>query len=121
MAELKIDPQRPVDIEIRAESPAVFRFTAQYRVPGHDYVDFASAKDSIHVSKSTYVIELAAPIEPYTDMRIVFLVDGPSKHPYRIRVQCSQDGQPLGEPIVRLGVIGPDGKIAFTTAAATFI
>ena len=121
MTELKIDPLRPVEIEIRAESPAVFRFTAQYRAPGHDYVDFASAKDSAHVSKSTYIIELAPPIQPYTDLKIVFLIDGPSRHPYRIRVQCSQDGRPLGGPIVRLGVIGADGKIAFAIAEATFI
>jgi hypothetical protein len=121
VAELKIDNQRPVDIEIKAESPAVFRFTAQFRAPGHDYVDFASAKDSTHVSKSTYDIELHAPIQPHTHLRIYFLVDGPSNHPYKIRVQCSQDGLPLGHPIMCEGVIGPDGKIVFTTVEATFI
>jgi hypothetical protein len=121
MAELKIDRQRPVEIEIKAESPAVFIFTAQYRVPGHGYVDFASAKDSVHVSKSTYTIELRAPIEPYTDLRIYFLVDGPANHPYRIRVQCSQAGLPLGHPILCEGAIDAAGKIVFTTAEATFI
>jgi hypothetical protein len=121
MAELKIDPQRAVDIEIKAESPAVFRFTAQFRAPGHDFVDFASAKDSTHVSKSTYAIELRAPIQPHTHLRIYFLVDGPSNHPYKIRVQCSQGGLPLGDPIMCEGAIGPDGKIVFATVEATFV
>jgi hypothetical protein len=121
VVELKVDSQRAVEIEIKAESPAVFRFTAQFRAPGHDFVDFASAKDSSHVSKSTYDIELDAPIQPHTRLRIYFLVDGPSNHPYRIRVQCSQGGLPVGHPITCEGAIGPDGKIVFATAEATFI
>ncbi|HEY1952666.1 MAG TPA: hypothetical protein VGG76_07655 [Gemmatimonadaceae bacterium] len=121
MAELKIDPQRPIDIDIRAESPEVFSFTAQYRAPGHDYVDFASPKDAVRANHSSFTIELDAPIKRYTDLRIYFLVGGPSSHPFRIIVQCSQNGHALGQPIVCAGTIAADGKIAFKTAEATFI
>ena len=121
MAELKIDPQRAVEIEIKAESPAVFRFIAQFREPDKDYVDFASTKESTHLSKSTYLVELHSPIKPYTDLRIYFLIDGPANHPYRIAIQCSQGSLPLGHPIICEGAIGQDGKIIFVTAEATFI
>lgn len=121
MAELKIDPQRAVEIEIRGESPAVFRFIAQFRAPGKDYVDFASTKESTHLSKGTYLVELHPPIKPFTDLRIYFLVDGPANHAYRISIQCSQTALPLGKAIICEGVIGQDGKIIFVTAEATFI
>jgi hypothetical protein len=121
LVELKIDPKRAVDIEIKAESPAVFRFTAQYRAPGHGYITFATAAEVSHASKSTYNLELKAPVTPYTDLRIYFLVDGPSNHPFKIRVQCSQGGLPLGHPILCEGAIDQDGKIVIETAQATFI
>ncbi len=121
MIEFRIDPLSPVEIEVRAESPAVFRFTAQYRVPGRDYVDFATAKSSTRVGESTYRTELRAPIHPYTDLRIYFLVDGPANHATRIAVQCSQRGKPLGKPIICGGTIGNEGKIVFANAQATLI
>jgi hypothetical protein len=121
LPEIRIDPQSPVEIAIKAETPAVFRFTAQFRAPGQDYVDFASARDSSHVSQSAYSIQLNAPIRPYTDLRVYFLVDGPTNHPYRIRVQCSQGGSPVGAPIICEGTIGKDGKIVFATAEGTFV
>jgi hypothetical protein len=110
-----------VEIQLSAESPAVFRFTAQYRVPGRDYLDFASARDSTQVGRGTYRIELDAPITPHTDLRIYFLVDAPANHRYRIAIQCSQRGNPLGTPLVCEGTIGIDGKIVFATAEATFV
>jgi len=121
MTEFRIDPQSPVEIEVRAESPAVFRFTAQYRVPGRDYVDFATAKGSTRVDEGAYRTALRAPIASYTDLRIYFLVDGPAKHATRIAVQCSQRGNSLGKPIICEGTIGADGKIVFATAEATFV
>ncbi len=121
MTDFRVDPQSPVEIEISSKSPAVFRFTAQYRVPGHDYVNFASARDSTRVSQSKYKTELQAPIASHTDLRIYFLVDGPANHDYRIAVQCSQRGKPLGEPLTCEGTIGDDGKIVFATAEATFV
>jgi hypothetical protein len=110
-----------VEIELGAEAPAIFRFTAQYRVPGRDYVDFASARDSTQVGQGTYRTELDAPIASHTDLRIYFLVDAPANHRYRITVQCSQRGKPLGNPITCEGTIGGDGKIVFATAEATFV
>ena len=110
-----------MEIEVKAETPAVFRFTAQSRVPGHDYVDFASSSDVGLVSQSAYSIELPAPISPYTDLRINFLIDGPTNHPYRVRTQCSQGGAALGAPIICRGTIGKEGKIVFATAEATFV
>ena len=121
MAEIRIDPQSPVEIDVKAETPAVFRFIAQFRAPGHDYVDFASASDSGYVSRSAYSIALPPPIRPYTDLRIYFLVDGPTNHTYRIRVQCAQAGAARGPPIICEGTIGKDGKIVFETAEATFV
>ena len=121
MTEFRVDPQSPVEIEVKAGSPVVFRFTAQYRVPGRDYVNFASARDSTHVSQSTYRTELRAPIASHTDLRIYFLVDGPANHSYRIAVQCSQRGKPLGKPLICKGTIANDGQIVFATAEATFV
>lgn len=105
LTEFRIDPLSPVKIEVRAESPAVFRFTAQYRVPGRDYMDFASARDSTHVGQSAYRTELPPPIQSYTDLRIYFLIDGAARHAYRIAVQCAQRGKPVGKPIICEGTI----------------
>ena len=121
MTEFRVDPKNPVEIELTVESPAVFRFTAQYRVPGSDYVDFASARDSTRVSEGTYRTELNAPIASHTDLRIYFLVDAPANHRYRIAIECSQRGKPLGTPLVSEGTIGNDGKVVFATAEATFV
>ena len=38
----KMDPLESVDVEIRADTPSVFRFIAQKRVPGRDYRDSVS-------------------------------------------------------------------------------
>src|SRR5215210_153334 len=121
MTEFRVDPQSPVEIEVSARSPAVFRFTAQYRVPGSDYVNFASARDATHVGQSTYRTHLEAPIASHTDLRIYFLVDGPANHAYHIAIQCSQHGKPLGKPLTCEGMIGNDGQIVFATAEATFL
>lgn len=121
MTEFRIDLQIPVEIEVSARSPAVFRFTAQYRAPKRDYVNFASARDSTRVSQSTYRTKLPAPIAPHTDLRIYFLVDGPANHAYRIAVECSQRGKSLGKPVICEGMIGNDGQIVFATAEATFV
>jgi hypothetical protein len=110
-----------VEIELSAASPAVFRFTGQYRVPGRDYVDFASARDSTRVNEGTYRTELDSPIASHTDLRIYFLVDAPANHNYRITVQCSQHEKSLGKPIIREGTIGNDGKIVFAIVEATFV
>jgi hypothetical protein len=121
MPELKTNLEIPVDIEITGETPGVFSFTAQYRIPGYDYVDFATAKDSVHVGQSVFRTQLHAPLKSYTDLRIYFLIDGQAKHAYRVKVQCSQAGAALGPPIVCKGKIGDGGKIVFETAEATFV
>ena len=121
MTEFRIDPRNPVEIELSSKSPAVFRFTAQFRTPGHDYINFASARDSKRVSQSTYRTELPAPIESHTALRVYLLVDGPANHRYRIAVNCSQRGKSLGAPITCEGTIGNDGQIVFATAEATFV
>lgn len=121
MADISIDGALPVDIEIQAETVAVFRYTAQYRVPGGDYIDFATAKDSSLVSRSAYRLRLNPPVASYTDLRIYFLIDGPAERPYRIDVTLSQNGQAVGQPIVCSGQIGGDGKMVFDTAEATLV
>jgi len=121
MAQYRMDPLVAVDIDIRAETPLVFRFTAQKRVPGRAYREFASSKDWGHESLSRYSFELLPPIRTYTDLRIYFLIDAPAARPTRITVGCSQNGQPLGPPIVCEGKIGSDGSLVFLTAEATLI
>jgi hypothetical protein len=121
MAEYEMDPLEPVDIEINAETPAVFRFIAQKRTPGRDFRNFATSGDWGRESLSRYSFELLPPVRSYTDLRIYFLMDGAGNHPTRIKVAFSQNGNPLGEPIVCEGKLGPDDSVEFVTAEATLI
>lgn len=121
MVEIKMDPFKPVDIEISAETPAVFRFIAQKRVPGRDFVEFATSADWGRENLSRYSFELLPPIKSYTDLRIYFLMDGASNHPTRISVAFSQSGKPLGDPIVCEGKIGGDDSVVFAKAEATLV
>lgn len=117
----KMDPLEPVKVEIRADTPSVFRFIAQKRVPGRDYRDFASSADWGRESLSRYSFELLPPIRTYTDLRIYFLMDGAAGRSTRIRIEFSQSGQPLGEAIVCEGRIDTDGSMVFSTAQATLV
>lgn len=121
MAQYKMDPLESVYIEIGADTPSVFRFIAQKRVPGRDFRDFASSKDWGRESLSRYFFELYPPIRTYTDLRIYFLMDGAADRPTRIKVGFRQAGQLLGDPIVCEGEIGSDGSLVFLTAEATLI
>ncbi len=121
MPEITIDRAKTVDIEIRATTLAVFRFTAQARVPGGDFVDFATAKDSTQVSESVYRLRLAPPIRAFTDLRIFFLIDGKPHRPYDIHVHLSQDGHGLADPLHCHGAIGADGKMVFDSVEATLL
>ncbi len=121
MAQYKMDPLESVDVDIRADTPSVFRFIAQKRVPSRDFRDFASSKDWGLESLSRYSFKLLPPVRTYTDLRIYFLMDGAADRPTRIKVGFSQNRQPLGDPIVREGKIGSDGGMAFLTAEATLI
>ena len=116
-----MDPLVPVDIEIRAETPSVFRFIAQKRIPGRDFRDFASSSDWGRESQSRYSFELLPPIRTYTDLRFYFLVDGAADRPTRLIVSLSQNGQPLGDEIICKGRIDSDGGVVFSTAEATLI
>ena len=116
-----MDPLVAVDIEIKADTPSVFRFIAQKRVPGRDFREFATSRDWGHESQSRYSFELLPPIRTYTDLRIYFLMDGAAGRPTRISVSISQNGQPLGEAIRCEGRIGSDGGLVFRTAEATLI
>jgi hypothetical protein len=95
MPPLTVDAGQQLEIDIRAETVAAFRFTAQTRIPEGDFIDFASARDSQQISLSQYHIRLAPPIVAHTDLRIYFLIDGSAGRPYRIVVRLSQAGQPL--------------------------
>jgi len=117
----KMDPLESVKVEIRADTPSVFRFIAQKRVPGRDYRDFASSADWGRESQSRYSFELLPPVRTYTDLRIYFLMDGAAGRPTRIRIGFSQLGQPLGEPVVCEGRIDSDGSMVFSTAEATLV
>jgi hypothetical protein len=121
MTQYRMDPLVAVDIEIQGDTPSVFRFIAQKRVPGREFRDFASSADWGRESQSRYSFELLPPIRTYTDLRIYFLMDGAAGRPTRINVTFSQNGQPLGEPIVCDGKIGSDGGLVFKTAEATLI
>ena len=111
----------PVEIEIRADTPSVFRFIAQKRVPGRDFRDFASSRDWGRESQDRYSFELLPPVRTYTDLRIYFLVDGAADRPTRIVVSLSQNSQWLGDSIVCKGRIASDGGVVFSTAEATLI
>lgn len=121
MAQYRMDPLVPMEIEIGADTPSVFRFIAQKRVPGRDFRDFASSQDWGRESQSRYSLELLPPIRTYTDLRIYFLVDGASDRPTRIVVRLSQNGEQLGAAIVCKGKIDSDGAVFFSTAEATLI
>ena len=121
MAEYKMDPLEPVDIDIRADTPTAFRFIAQRRVPGRDYSEFATSKDWGHESLSRYSLELLPPVRSYTDLRIFILMDGAENRPTRIKIALSQNGKYLGEPIVCDGKVGSDGNVEFITAEATLV
>jgi hypothetical protein len=121
MADYKMDPLEPVDIEIRADTPAVFRFIAQKRVPGKDFRDFASSGDWGRESLSRYSFELLPPVRPYTDLRFYFLMDGAANHPVRISLAFSQNEKSLGPTIVCEGVIGGDDSVVFAKAEATLL
>lgn len=121
MTQYRMDPLVAVDIEIRGDTPSVFRFIAQKRVPGRDFRNFASSADWGRESQSRYSFELLPPVRTYTDLRIYFLMDGAAGRPARITVAFSQNGEPLGEPIVCEGKIGSDGGLVFKTAEATLI
>ena len=116
-----MDPLESVDIEIKADTPAVFRFIAQKRVPGRDFRDFATSGDWGRESLSRYSFELLPPVRPFTDLRFYFLMDGASNHPVRIKVAFSQNGKLLGTPIVCEGVIGGDDSVVFGKAEATLL
>lgn len=117
----KMDPLDSVDVAIRADTPSVFRFIAQKRVPGRDYRDFASSADWGRESLSRYSFELLPPIRTYTDLRFYFLMDGAAGRPTRISIEFSQSGRPIGEPIVCEGRIDSDGSMVFSTAEATLV
>jgi hypothetical protein len=121
MPQYKMDPLEPVDVEIRADTPSVFRFIAQKRVPGRDYRDFAASSDWGRESLSKYSFELLPPIRTYTDIRIYFLMDGQAGRPTHIEVAFSQSGQPLGQPIVCDGRIDSEGSMVFSRAEATLV
>jgi hypothetical protein len=121
MAQYKMDPLESVAVEIRADTPSVFRFIAQKRVPGRDYRDFASSSDWGRESLARYSFELLPPIRTYTDIRIYFLMDGAAGRPTRINVSFSQSGQLLGQAIVCEGRIDSDGSMVFSTAEATLV
>ena len=121
MAQYKMDPLESIAVEIRADTPSVFRFIAQKRIPGRDYRDFAASSDWGRESLSKYSFELLPPIRTYTDIRIYFLMDGAAGRPTRIKVSFSQSGQLLGEPIVCEGRIDSDGSMVFATAEATLV
>lgn len=121
MAEYEMDPLEPVVVEINADTPSIFRFIAQKRMPGRDYREFVSSKDWGQEPLSRYWFELLPPVRSYTDLRIYFLMDGAANHPTRIKVALSQHGKPLGDPIVCEGKIGSDGGLVFETAEATLI
>ena len=121
MAQYKMDPLEPVAVEIRADTPSVFRFIAQKRIPGRDYRDFAASSDWGRESLSKYSFELLPPIRTYTDLRFYFLMDGPAGRPTRISVSFLQSGQPLGDVIVCEGRIDSDGSMVFSTAEATLV
>ena len=116
-----MDPLVAVDIEIRADTPSVFRFIAQKRVPGREFREFASSRDWGHESQSRYFFELLPPLRTYTDLRIYFLMDGAANRPTRINVSFSQHGESLGDAIVCEGKIGNDGGLVFRPAEATLI
>ena len=121
MPQYKMDPLESVDVEIRGDTPSVFRFIAQKRVPGRDFRDFAASSDWGRESLSRYSFELLPPIRTFTDLRIYFLMDGQAGRPTRIEVAFSQAGQHLGKPIVCEGRIDGDGSMVFSTAEATLI
>jgi len=121
MTQFRMDPLVAVDIEIKGDTPSVFRFIAQKRVPGREFRDFASSADWGRESQSRYSFELLPPIRTYTDLRIYFLMDGAAGRPTRITVVFSQNSAPLGEAIVCEGKIGSDGGLVFRTAEATLI
>jgi hypothetical protein len=121
MAEYKMDPLEPVDIDIRADTPSLFRFIAQRRVPGREFSEFATSKDWGHESLSRYSLELLPPVRSYTDLRIYILMDGAESRPTRITITLSQEGKHLGAPIVCDGKIGGDGSMEFITAEATLV
>ena len=121
MTQYRMDPLVAVDIEIRGDTPSVFRFIAQKRVPGREFRDFASSGDWGRESQSRYSFELLPPIRTYTDLRLYFLMDGAAGRPTRITVAFSQNGEPLGEAVVCEGKIGSDGGLVFKTAEATLI
>jgi len=121
MTQYRMDPLVAVDIEIRGDTPSVFRFIAQKRVPGRDFRDFASSADWGRESQSRYSFELLPPIRTYTDLRIYFLMDGAAGRPTRITVSFSQNGEPLGDAVICEGRIGSDGALVFKTAEATLI
>lgn len=121
MAEYKMDPLEAVDIDIRAETPTVFRFIAQRRVPGRDFSEFATSKDWGHESLSRYSLELLPPVRSYTDLRIYILMDGVANRPTRISVGFSQNGKHLGAPILCDGKVVGDGGMEFITAEATLV
>lgn len=121
MAEYKMDPHESINIEIKAETQAVFRFIAQKRVAGRDFREFATSGDWGRESLGAYNFELRPPVVSDTHLRIYFLMDGAANHPTRIKVLVSQDGKPLGEPITCEGKIGGDDSVVFATAEATLL
>ena len=121
MPQYKMDPLESVAVDISADTPSVFRFIAQKRVPGRDYRDFAASSDWGRDSLSKYSFELLPPIRTYTDVRIYFLMDGQAGRPTRITVSFHQSGQLLGTPVVCEGRIDSDGSMIFSRVEATLI
>lgn len=116
-----MDPLESVDIEIRADTPSVFRFIAQKRIPGREFREFASSADWGHESLSRYWFELLPPVRSHTDLRIYFLMDSPAANPTHINVSFSQHGRSLGDPVSCEGATGSDGETVFATAEATLV
>lgn len=114
---ISADLTASVEIEIRAKTVAVFEFTAERRVPGHDYEAFATGEDSEQVGESAYRLLLHGPLLPHTALRINLLINGAAGRTYRIEVKFSQNAAAVTDPVNCDGVIGKNGTASHTVEA----
>jgi hypothetical protein len=121
MPSISINKDQGVEITISAATVATFGFKAQFRVPGSDYVQFASGEDSAHVPTSSYSFQLKGPITAYTDLRIYLLIDGPANRPFDVVTTLAQAGRPMTPAVHTQGSIGSDGKASLQTVEATLV
>jgi hypothetical protein len=112
MPSVNIDNDTALDVEISVKTVAIVRFIAQRRVPGSDFADFATASGLSARAQSTYRITLTPPIIEHTDLRLIFLIDGPAGRRYDISIKLEQNESDVGEVLRLNGKIAKDGKVS---------